>query len=59
MPNSLNPRTFLSTTIADALDLFRGRVDLGDWATLSVPGLDKDEDELNKAHLKSKMRWNG
>jgi len=55
MQNSLNSRTLLNTTIADALDLFRGRVDLGDRASLSVPGLDKDEVERGKAHLKSNM----
>ena len=36
MRNSLNPRTLLSTKIADVLDLFRGRVDQDDWAPTNV-----------------------
>jgi len=36
MPGSLYVKNFLIITIADALDLFRGRVDLGDWAPTNV-----------------------
>jgi len=36
MLNSLYVKNFWIITIADALDLFRGRVDQGDWATSSV-----------------------
>jgi hypothetical protein len=68
MQNSLNPRTFLSTKIADALDPFPGG---SIWATglpyqVSSPStgdlslLDGDgqgEGERGKARLKSKMRW--
>jgi len=69
MPNSLNPRTFLSTTIADVLDPFRGRVDLGGWAPTNVVrgfSLVQDpegahyenlEGGPNKARLKLRMRW--
>jgi len=70
MPNSLCLKTFLSTTIADALDPFPGG---SIWATgLPYPvssssagvlsPLDGDgqgEGEPGKAHLKSKMRWDG
>lgn len=37
MQNSLYVKNFLIITIADALDPFRGRVDLGDRASLSSP----------------------
>jgi len=70
MPNSLCLRIFLSTTIADALDPFRGRVDQGGWAPTNVVrgfSLVQDpegshyehlEGGPNKARLKLKMRWN-
>jgi len=70
MQNSLNSRTLLSTTIADALDLFRGRVDLGGWAPTNVvrgfslvhdpewSHYENLKDRPNKARLKLKMRWN-
>jgi hypothetical protein len=36
MAERLNTKNFLMITIADALDLFRGRVDQGGWAPTNV-----------------------
>jgi hypothetical protein len=70
MQNILCPRTLLSTTTADALDPFRGRVDQGDWAPTDVvrgfslvhdsegSHYENLKDGPSKARLKLKMRWN-
>lgn len=65
MPETLYSKDVLIITIADALGLFRGRVDRGNQASTNVvrgfslvhdPERSHYKGERGKAHLKLKMR---